>query len=94
MGPVENITNQGTPLPGGGLVVKDHGGVLSGAIISGAFPLLFGQGPLGGAAGFGGGLIIRKRSDGRFCRRFSCYCIATNSVQQLWILSSKIRSGI
>ena len=33
------------------------GGVVSGALISGAFPLLFGQGPLGAAAGFGGGLI-------------------------------------
>jgi len=32
-------------------------GVLSGALISGAFPLLFGQGALGAAAGFGGGLI-------------------------------------
>ena len=36
------------------------GGVLSGALISGAFPLLFGQGPLGAAAGFGGGLIGGK----------------------------------
>ena len=35
-------------------------GVLSGALISGAFPLLFGQGPLGAAAGFGGGLIGGK----------------------------------
>ena len=33
------------------------GGIVSGALISGAFPLLFGQGPLGGVAGFGGGLI-------------------------------------
>ena len=32
-------------------------GVLSGALISGAFPLLFGQGPLGGALGFAGGAI-------------------------------------
>ena len=36
------------------------GGVLSGALISGAFPLLFGQGGLGAAAGFGGGLIGGK----------------------------------
>ena len=35
-------------------------GVLSGALISGAFPLLFGQGPLGAVAGFGGGLIGGK----------------------------------
>jgi hypothetical protein len=33
------------------------GGVLSGALISGAFPLLFGQGPLAAAGGFGGGLL-------------------------------------
>ena len=33
------------------------GGIVSGALISGAFPLLFGQGPLGAAAGFGGGLL-------------------------------------
>ena len=32
-------------------------GVLSGALISGAFPLLFGQGPLAAAGGFGGGLL-------------------------------------
>jgi len=36
------------------------GGVLSGALISGAFPLLFGQGPLGAAAGFTGGMIGGK----------------------------------
>ena len=41
-----------TPVATGG-----GGGVVSGALISGAFPLLFGQGPLGAAAGFGGGLI-------------------------------------
>ena len=35
-------------------------GVLAGAFISGAFPLLFGQGPLGAIAGFGGGLIGGK----------------------------------
>ena len=35
-------------------------GALSGALISGAFPLLFGQGPLGGLAGFTGGLIGGK----------------------------------
>ena len=36
------------------------GGALSGALISGAFPLLFGQGLVGGAAGFAGGLIGGK----------------------------------
>ena len=33
------------------------GGVLSGALISGSFPLLFGQGLAGGATGFAGGAI-------------------------------------
>jgi hypothetical protein len=32
-------------------------GALTGALISGAFPLLFGQGPLAAAGGFGGGLL-------------------------------------
>ena len=36
------------------------GGVLAGALISGAFPLLFGQGPLAAAGGFGGGLLGGK----------------------------------
>ena len=67
MGPTSplNITNQGTLLPGkaGGLVPRGPAftkGDISGALISGAFPLLFGQGPLGAAAGFGGGLIGSK----------------------------------
>ena len=42
-----------TPVATGG----GGGGIVSGALISGAFPLLFGQGPLGAAAGFGGGLL-------------------------------------
>ena len=36
------------------------GGALQSALISGAFPLLFGQGPLGGAAGFAGGDLGTK----------------------------------
>ena len=35
-------------------------GALQSALISGAFPLLFGQGPLGGAAGFAGGYLGTK----------------------------------
>ena len=35
-------------------------GALQSALISGAFPLLFGQGPLGGAAGFAGGFAGSK----------------------------------
>jgi len=49
-----------TPGVAGGTSRGGKGGVLSGALISGAFPLLFGQGPLGGLAGFTGGLIGGK----------------------------------
>ena len=49
---------------GGGVVGGGNkgkgGGVLSGALISGAFPLLFGQGLVGGAVGFAGGAIGGK----------------------------------
>lgn len=53
-----NFDSQGRMMPGRAKVKGD--GALSGALISGAFPLLFGQGPLGAAAGFGGGLIGSK----------------------------------
>ena len=53
-----NFSPMGQMLPGRGST--GGSGVLSGALISGAFPLLFGQGPLGAAAGFGGGLIGGK----------------------------------
>ena len=49
-----------TPKPVPGVSGGGGGGILSGALISGAFPLLFGQGPLGAAAGFTGGLIGGK----------------------------------
>jgi hypothetical protein len=49
-----------TPGGVGGTGRGGKGGALSGALISGAFPLLFGQGPLGGLAGFGGGFIGGK----------------------------------
>ena len=49
---------------GGGSGITTGGGkgsgVLTGALISGAFPLLFGQGPLAAAGGFGGGLLGGK----------------------------------
>ena len=64
MGPSSPLrfTNQGTLLPGNPVPRKPAftSGDISGALISGAFPLLFGQGPLGAAAGFGGGLIGSK----------------------------------
>ena len=59
MGPSSplNFTNQGTLLPGKGFTGGGNKNVLSGALISGAFPLLFGQGLLGGAVGAAGGAI-------------------------------------
>ena len=45
-------TSRGTNVARG-----NNQGVFSGALISGAFPLLFGQGLVGGAAGFAGGAI-------------------------------------
>ena len=64
MGPSSplNFTNQGTLLPGprlGGSTGSGSkgSGAISSAIVSGAFPLLFGQGPLvAGAGALGGGI--------------------------------------
>ncbi len=53
-----NFDSQGRMRPGRAKTKGD--GVLSGALISGAFPMLFGQGPLGAAAGFGGSFIGGK----------------------------------
>ncbi len=51
-----NVATQ-APRPGGGGGGGGGGSGLSSALISGAFPLLFGQGPLAAAGGFAGGLI-------------------------------------
>ena len=45
---------------GGGMNPRGNRAALTSGAISGAFPLLFGQGPLGGAAGFAGGFIGTK----------------------------------
>ena len=59
-----NKTNAATQIVpktgGGGGSGGGGGGALSSAIISGAFPLLFGQGPLAAAGGFTGGLVGSK----------------------------------
>ena len=52
-----NFSPQGQMLKGKPGFTGDD---ISGALISGAFPLLFGQGALGAAAGIGGGLIGSK----------------------------------
>jgi hypothetical protein len=53
-----NFDSQGRMMPGRAKTKGD--GVLSGALISGAFPMLFGQGPVGALAGFGGSFIGGK----------------------------------
>ncbi len=55
-----NAATQVVPKTGGGGGSGGGGGALSSAIISGAFPLLFGQGPLAAAGGFTGGLVGSK----------------------------------
>lgn len=66
MGPASQVrlTSDNNVLPGVGTPFRKSSaftkGDISGALISGAFPLLFGQGPLGAAAGFTGGLIGSK----------------------------------
>ena len=95
MGPSSPLkfTSQGTLLPGkpGGLVPKAPAftrGDISGALISGAFPLLFGQGPLGAAAGFGGGLIGSKL--GGQTGGFAGGLIATGLLTQIQQISQNL----
>jgi len=60
---------------------KGRGAALKSGLISGAFPLLFGQGPLGGAAGFAGG-FIGTRMGGQM-GGFAGGLVATAVLQQL-----------
>ena len=64
------------------------GGALQSGLVSGAFPLLFGQGPLGGAAGFAGGFIGTKM--GGQMGGFAGGLVATDVLQQLTIAKDKI----
>ncbi len=81
-----NFDSQGRLMPGRAKVKGD--GVLSGALISGAFPLLFGQGPLGAAAGFGGGLIGGKL--GGQTGGFAGGLIATGLLTQIQQISQNL----
>jgi hypothetical protein len=59
---------------------KGVGAALSSGLISGAFPLLFGQGPIGGAAGFAGGFggtLVGGKMGG-----FAGGLVATAALQQ------------
>ena len=51
------VPGKGKKKPAPAVAAGGGGGVLSGALISGSFPLLFGQGLAGGATGFAGGAI-------------------------------------
>ena len=81
-----NFDSQGRLRPGRAKTKGD--GVLSGALISGAFPLLFGQGPLGAAAGFGGGLIGGKL--GGQTGGFAGGLIATGLLTQIQQISQNL----
>ena len=61
---------------------------LTSGLISGAFPMLFGQGPLGGAAGFAGGFLGTKV--GGQMGGFAGGLVATAVVQQLTTLASNM----
>jgi len=108
MGPSSplNFTNQGTLLPGprlggstGGARTGQGGnrfaGAASSAIISGAFPLLFGQGPFVGAAGaLGGGLgSLFGGQMGGFAGGLAATSIAT-PIQQLGIEAAKLGQAL
>ena len=67
---------------------KGTGAALSSALISGAFPLLFGQGLAGGAAGFAGGFIGTKA--GGKMGGFAGGLVATAVLQQLTTLAQNI----
>jgi len=74
---------------GGGSRGGGKGGVLSGALISGAFPLLFGQGALGGAVGFAGGAI--GGAVGGQMGGFAGGLVATAALTQITTASEKIK---
>jgi hypothetical protein len=67
---------------------RSTGAALKSGLISGAFPLLFGQGLVGGAAGFGGGFIGTKM--GGQMGGFAGGLVATAVLQQLTTLAANI----
>tara|TARA_R100000329_G_scaffold26932_1_gene25147 strand:+ start:1060 stop:2850 length:1791 start_codon:yes stop_codon:yes gene_type:complete len=63
---------------------------LQSGLISGAFPMLFGQGPLGGAAGFAGGFVGTKM--GGKMGGFAGGLVATAVLQQIQTLVTNINT--
>ena len=72
----------------GGMNPKGNQAALTSGLISGAFPLLFGQGLLGGAAGFAGGFAGTKI--GGQMGGFAGGLVATGALQQLTAAKEKI----
>ena len=72
----------------GGMNPKGNQAALTSGLISGAFPLLFGQGPLGGAAGFAGGFAGTKIA-GQM-GGFAGGLVATAVLQQLTTAKEKL----
>jgi hypothetical protein len=64
------------------------GGALQSGLVSGAFPLLFGQGPLGAAAGFTGGFVGTKL--GGQMGGFAGGLVATAVLQQFQQISQSV----
>jgi len=75
-----NQRNQSNP--------RGNAAALKSGLVSGAFPLLFGQGPLGGAAGFAGGFLGTKM--GGQMGGFAGGLVATAVLQQLTTLASNM----
>ena len=65
---------------------RSTGSALKSGLVSGAFPLLFGQGPLGGLTGFAGGFVGTKL--GGQMGGFAGGLVATALLQQLTTLKS------
>jgi len=72
----------------GGMNPKGNQAALTSGLISGAFPLLFGQGPLGGAFGFAGGFAGTKI--GGQMGGFAGGLVATAVLQQLTTAKEKL----
>ena len=75
-----NQRNQSNP--------RGNAAALKSGLVSGAFPLLFGQGPLGGVAGFAGGFLGTKM--GGQMGGFAGGLVATAVLQQLTTLASNM----
>ena len=67
---------------------RSNKAALSSGLISGAFPLLFGQGPVGGAAGFAGGFLGTKI--GGQMGGFAGGLVATAVLQQITTLAQNM----